>query len=221
MTVVEMDVYADRAPFLPVQERIGDPRWAGRPNFKKFKHKAARDVPRPKIELVQTTGDGGDGWEASQSQDLADLTLPEEEKKPARRGKAPVKRSQPEETRSVEISDEEPEGDQMDQDDDPPPPPPSRARSTRSRSVSVQPTRSQSRASTQASRTARKAANQPAPLFLLDSDEDEEDDGSMTLPSTSETLRSRTANKRKRATQAEDSDEEAPARRPATRRRAR
>ncbi|KAL1701737.1 hypothetical protein EV121DRAFT_293968 [Schizophyllum commune] len=223
MTVVEIDVYADRAPFLPVQQRSADPRWAGRPNFKKFK-KVARDVQRPKIELVSTTGDG-DTWEASQSQNDADFTLPDEEKKPARRGKAPVKRSQPEEVRYVEISDDD-EGEakkmELDEVEEAPQPPPTRARSTRSRSASVQPaTRSQSRAGTQSSRAPRKAANQAAPLFLLDSDEDEDEDGSMTLPSTAETLRSRTTAKRKRATQASDSDDDRPARRPATRTRRR
>lgn len=227
MTVVEMDVYADRAPFLPVQERAQDPRWADRPNFKKFK-KVARDAPRTRIELVQVTGDG-DGWDASQSQNLADLTLSVEEKKP-RRGKAAAKKSQPEEVRYVEISDDDdqPEGEKMDEDDmlsPPPPPPPARtARATRSRSASVQPpTRSQSsRTATQGNRASRAASKQAAPLFLLDSDEDEEQEESMTLPSTAGTLRSRGAPKRKRATQAgSESEDDAPARRPTTRRRAR
>ena len=106
------------------------------------------------------------------------LTLPDEEKKPARRGKAPVKRSQPEEVRYVEISDDD-EGEakkmELDEVEEAPQPPPTRARSTRSRSASVQPaTRSQSRAGTQSSRAPRKAANQATPLFLLDSDEDED-----------------------------------------------
>ena len=92
---------------------------------------------------------------------------------------------------------------ELDEVEKAPQPPPTRARSTRSRSASVQPaTRSQSRAGTQSSRAPRKAANQAAPLFLLDSDEDEDEDGSMTLPSTTETLRSRTTAKRKRATAA-------------------
>ena len=106
--------------------------------------------------------------------------MPDEEKKPARRGKAPVKRSQPEEVRYVEISDDD-EGEakkmELDEVEEAPQPPPTRARSTRSRSASVQPaTRSQSRAGTQFSRAPRKAANQAAPLFLLDSDEDEDEE---------------------------------------------